>query len=103
MNMSETIEDRKCCCNFCKCVEDNTQISKHQALMDRMHKCKIVDILTERQYIDMCKRMINSKVRHTISVWKKKERKPHYDNDKCKKIYQQLNILILNTVTFPWK
>ena len=55
--MSETTEDRKCGCNFCKCVEDNKHIFKSKVLMNRIHKCKIVDILTEAQYIEMYERM----------------------------------------------
>ena len=55
--MSETTEDRKCSCIFCKCVEDNKHIFKNKVLMNRIHKCKIVDILTEAQYIEMCERM----------------------------------------------
>ena len=54
--MSETTEDRKCNC-ICKCVEDNKHTFKNKVLMNRIHKCKIVDILTEAQYIEMYERM----------------------------------------------
>ena len=60
--MSETTEDRKCCCNFCKCVEDNKHIFKHKVLMNRIHKCRIVDSLTETQYIEMYERMRNKQI-----------------------------------------
>ena len=55
--MSETTESKKYCCNFCKCVEDNKHIFTNKVLMNRIHKCKIVDILTEAQYIVMYERM----------------------------------------------
>ena len=57
--MSETIEDRKCSCIFCKCVEDSKHKFKNKVLMNRMHKCRIVDSLTETQYIELYERMIN--------------------------------------------
>ena len=53
MNMSESTESKMYCCNFCKCVEDNKHIFKNNALINRIHKCKFVDILMEAQYIEM--------------------------------------------------
>ena len=52
-------QDCKCCCKFCKCVEDNKHIFKNKVLISRIHKCKIVDILTGAQYIEMYERMKN--------------------------------------------
>ena len=49
MNMSETTGYNTYCCNFCRCVEDNIHRVKSKALMNRIHKCKILDILTETQ------------------------------------------------------
>ena len=60
--MSETTEDSAYCCNFCKCVEDNKHIFKNKVLMNRIHKCRIVDILTETQYIEMYERMRNQPI-----------------------------------------
>ena len=60
--MSETTEDCECCCNLCKGVEDNEQIFKDKVLMNRIHKCSIVDTLTETQDVnmyDMYERMRN--------------------------------------------
>ena len=51
--MSETTEGSTYCCNFCKCVEDNKRIFKNKVLMNRIHKSRLVDILTETQYIEM--------------------------------------------------
>ena len=56
--MSETTES-KSNCNFCKCVEDDKHIFKNKVLMKRIHKCKIVDILTGTQYIEIYERMRN--------------------------------------------
>jgi len=47
---------------FCKCVEDNKHIFKNKVLMRRIHKCRIVDILTETQYIEMYERMRNKQI-----------------------------------------
>ena len=55
--MSETTEDRKCSCILCKCVEDNKHVFTNNVLTNGIHKCKIVDILTEAQYIEMYERM----------------------------------------------
>ena len=55
--MAETTEYRTSICNFCKCVDDNKHILKRKVLMNRIHQCKIVDILTETQYIGMYERM----------------------------------------------
>ena len=54
MDMSETTEDNTFCC---KCFEYNNahrDVFKNKVLINRIHTCKLVDILTETQYIDMC-------------------------------------------------
>ena len=51
--MLETTEDNTYCCNFCKGVEENKHIFKNNVLMNRIHKRRIVDIVTETQYIEM--------------------------------------------------
>ena len=51
--MSETTEDSTDCCSFRKCVEDSKHIFKNKVLMNRIHKCMIVDLLTEIQYIEI--------------------------------------------------
>ena len=60
--MSETTEGSTYCCNFCKHVEENKHIFKHEVLMNRIHKCRIVDILTETRYIDIYERMRNEQI-----------------------------------------
>ena len=60
--MSETTEGHAYCYNFCKCVEDNKHILKDKVLMNRIHKCRIVDILTETQHIDMYERERNKRI-----------------------------------------
>ena len=67
--MSETTEDSTYCCIFCKCVKDNKHIFKNKVLMNRIHKCRIVDILTETQYIDMYERRRNKQI-EIINIWK---------------------------------
>ena len=67
--MSETTEDITYCCNFRKCVEHNKHIFNNKMLINRCHKCKIVDILTETQYIEMHERMKNI-MKHITSIWK---------------------------------
>ena len=57
IDISKTTEDNTYCCIFCKCVEDNKHIFKNKVLISRIHKCKIVDILTETQYIAMYERI----------------------------------------------
>ena len=57
MNMSETTEARAYCCIFCTCVEDNKQRFRNKVLMNRIHKCRSVDILTETLYIENYERM----------------------------------------------
>ena len=57
--MFETTEDNTYCCNFYKCVEENKHIFKNEMFMNRSQECRIVDRLTETQYIDMCERMRN--------------------------------------------
>ena len=47
---------------FCKCVEDNKHRFKNKVLTNRIRKCKIVDILTETQYIDMYERIKNKQI-----------------------------------------
>ena len=46
----------------CKCVEDNTHIFKNKVLVNRIHKCRIVDTLTKTQYIEMYERMKNKQI-----------------------------------------
>ena len=53
IDMSKATEDSTYCCNFCKCVEGNKHIFKNTVLRNRIRKCRIVDILTETQRIDM--------------------------------------------------
>ena len=60
--MSETTENNTYCCSCCKCVEDNKHIFKNKVLMNRIHKCRIVNILTETQYIEMYERMRNKQI-----------------------------------------
>ena len=60
--MSESTEDSTYCCIFCKCVEENKHIFKNKVLMSRIHKCRLVDILTETQYIAMYERMRNKQI-----------------------------------------
>ena len=60
--MSDTTEDSTYCCIFCKCVEASKHIFKTKVLMNRIHKCRIVDILTETQYIEMYERMNNKQI-----------------------------------------
>ena len=55
--MSETTESKQYCCNFCKCVKDNKHRFKNKVLINRIHKCKFVDILLEAQYIEMYERI----------------------------------------------
>ena len=62
INISETTEGSTNCCNYCKCVEENKHIFKNMVLVNRIHKCRIVDILTETQYIDMYERMRNKQI-----------------------------------------
>ena len=72
--MSETREERKCCCNVCECVEDNKHIFENKVLMNRIHKCKIVYISTEAQYIEMYDRMKKNRMKHITSIWTKIKR-----------------------------
>ena len=57
VNMSETTEGRERCRIFCTCVEDNKHIFKDKVLMNRIHKCRIVDILTESQKNEIYERI----------------------------------------------
>ena len=52
----------ECRCSFCECGEDDKHIPKNKVLMSRIHKCRIVDILTETQYIDMYERIRNTQI-----------------------------------------
>ena len=45
-----------------KCVEEDKHIFKNTVLMNRIHKCRTVDILTETQYIEMYERMRNKQI-----------------------------------------
>ena len=77
IKMSESAESKQCCCIFCKCVEDNKHILKNKVLINRIHKCKILDILTETQYIEMYER-----VKHTqIDTYNKYMERHKYDID----------------------
>ena len=60
--MSETTQDRKCCCNLCKCVKDNKHIFSNKVLMNSMHKCSSVDTLTETHCIEMYARIRNEQI-----------------------------------------
>ena len=60
--MSETTEDSTYCCSFCKCVEDNQHIFENKVLMNRIHKCRSVDILTETLYIENYERMRSKQI-----------------------------------------
>ena len=62
INMFGTTEDSAYCCIFCKCVEEDKRIFKNKVLMNRIHTCRIVDILTEARYIDMYERMNNKQL-----------------------------------------
>ena len=42
--MSKTTEGNKYCCIFCKCVEDIRHRFKNKVLINRIHKCKFVDM-----------------------------------------------------------
>ena len=55
--MSKSTEGKTYCCNFGKGVEDNKQIFKNKMLINRIHKCKFVDILMKAQYIGMYERI----------------------------------------------
>ena len=59
--MSETTEDPTYCI-FCKCVEDDKHIFENTMLMNRIHKCRIVDNSTETKFIDMYERMRNNQI-----------------------------------------
>ena len=61
INMLETT-GRAYCCIFCRCVKDNKQIFKNKVWMNRSHKCRIVAILPETQYIAMYERMRNKQI-----------------------------------------
>jgi len=75
IDMSKTTEGNTYCCMFCICVEDNKHIFKKKVLINRIHKCKIVDILTETQYIEMYERIkINQ-----IEAYNKYMEKHKYD------------------------
>jgi len=71
--MSESTESKKYCCNFCKCVEDNKHIFKNKVLINRIHKCKLVDILLEAQYIEVYER-IKLKQNHTYNKYMEKHK-----------------------------
>ena len=60
--MFETTAGSTYCCNFCKCVEEEKHIFKNKALMNRIQKCGIVDLLTETQCIEMYERMRNKQI-----------------------------------------
>ena len=75
--MSKTIEDNTYIRNFCKCVEDNKHLFKDKVLINRTHKCKIRDILTETQYIEMYERIKNTQ----IEAYNKCMEKHKYDID----------------------
>ena len=62
INMSETTKGRAYCCILCECVEGNKHRFENKVLMNRIHKCRIVDILTETQNIDMYERMRNQQI-----------------------------------------
>ena len=62
IDVSETTEGRAFWCNFWKRVKDNEHICKSKVLMNRIHKCRIVDISTETQYIEMYGRMRNKQI-----------------------------------------
>ena len=47
---------------FCRCVKDNKHIFEKQVLINRIHKCRIVDILTETPYIEICERMKHEQI-----------------------------------------
>ena len=51
--MSESTESKKYRFNFCRCVEDNKHVFKNTVLINRIHKCKFVDILMEAEYVEM--------------------------------------------------
>ena len=73
IDMFETTEGNTYCCNFCKCVEENKHTFKNKVLMNRSHKCRIVDILTETLYIEVYERMRNNHIeKHMINIWKMK-------------------------------
>ena len=55
--MSESTYSKMCCCNFCKCVEDNKHIFENKVLINRIHKCKFVDIFMQAQCVDMYERI----------------------------------------------
>ena len=60
--------------------------------MNRIHKCRVVDILTKTQYIDMYERMKNKQ----IEAYKKYMEKHEYDIDfkeKKKSVKQRVNIV----------
>ena len=58
INMSDTTGDNTDCCKFCEYINEHRDIFKNKVLINRIHKCKIVDILTEKQYIDMYDKVI---------------------------------------------
>ena len=57
-----TTEDNKYGCKFCEYINEHRDIFKNKVLINRIHKCKIVDILTERQDIEMYERMKNKRI-----------------------------------------
>ena len=60
--MSAPTEDSTYCCNFCKRAEDKKHIFKNKVLLNGIHKCRIADILTETQYIEIYERMRNKQI-----------------------------------------
>ena len=60
--MSETTEASTYCCKFCEYIDEHRDVFKDKVLINRIHKCKILDILTETQYIEMYERMRNKQI-----------------------------------------
>ena len=70
--MSETTEVSTYCCKFCEYINEHRDVFKNKVLINRIHKCKIFDILTETQYIEM-KEWETSKLKHIINIWKNQD------------------------------
>ena len=62
INMSETTEDSTYCCEFCEYINEHSDVLKNKVLINRIHKCKVLDIFTETQYIEMYEIMKNNQI-----------------------------------------
>ena len=62
INMSGTTEDNTYCCKFCEYINERRDAFKNKVLINRIHKCKIVAVLAETQYIEIYGEIKNKQI-----------------------------------------